>query len=47
MLVCKLSPRIFLVLKGGIMCLSYQAEVRDEKYNKLIRPKNNKDWLKC
>jgi hypothetical protein len=44
MLVCRQSPRIFLALKGGIICFTYQAEVRDEKYNKLVR---RKDWLKC
>lgn len=44
MLACKLSSRIFVVMKNSIATYSYQAEVRDEKYNKFLR---RKEWLKC
>lgn len=44
MLACKSSSKIFMVLKGAIMIYNYQAEVKDEKYNKLSK---GKQWLKC
>jgi hypothetical protein len=44
MLAFKLNPKIFFVLKGSIVTYSYQAEVKDDKYNKLYKLKQ---WLKC
>jgi WD40 repeat protein len=44
MLVCRKSSRIFIVLRGSILTYNYQAEVKDDKYNKLQKGKN---WLKC
>lgn len=44
MLVCQKSHRIFIVLRGSILTYSYQAEVKDDKFNKLQKGKN---WLKC
>jgi hypothetical protein len=44
MLVCQKSHRIFIVLRGSILTYTYQAEVKDDKFNKLQKSKN---WLKC
>lgn len=44
MLACKSSSKIFMVLKGAIIIYNYQAEVKDERYNKLTK---GKQWLKC
>jgi hypothetical protein len=33
-----------MVLKGSIITYNYQAEVKDDKYNKLQK---GKYWLKC
>jgi len=39
MLACKNSSRIFLVMKSSIITYSYQAEIKDDKYNKFVRRK--------
>lgn len=44
MLACKLSSRIFIVQKNAITTFSYQAEVKDDKFNKLVK---SKMALKC
>ena len=44
MLACKLSARIFLVLKGGVMVYNYSADSKDERNSRLQR---RKEWMKC
>ena len=44
MLACKLSPRIFLVLKGGVTVYNYTSDLKDERNSRLQR---RKEWMKC
>jgi hypothetical protein len=39
MIAFKSSPRILVVLKNSILTYHYQAEIKDDKYNKFQRRK--------
>lgn len=41
MLVCKLSTRIFIILRNTILAYTYYSEVNDEKFNKFRKLKEN------
>lgn len=39
MIACKGSPKILVILKNSILTFNYQAEIKDDKYNKFQRRK--------
>lgn len=44
MVACRLSHKIYFVMKQGIVTYSYQSDIKDEKYNQFTW---RKETLKC